>query len=189
MKDKKILYVNACIREESRTDKLAKALLEQLGQYDEINLEEAHIEPLNRERLNHRENLLSKGEYNDESLMLAKQFASADVIVIAAPYWDTSFPAVVKVYLENIYVVGIVSEYDEGGNVHGLCKAEKLYYVTTAGGPYEPEFGYGYIRKLALSRFGIKDTELVFAENLDIVGNNPDEILQAAIDELNKSER
>ncbi len=182
----KILYINSCIREESRTDKLAKALLGKLGQYNEVCLEKTDIKPLNRERLNYRTALLDKGDFTDESFMLAKQFADADVIVISAPYWDTSFPALLKTYIENIYVIGIVTEYGEGGIPHGLCKAEKLYYVTTAGGPYEPEYSYGYIKKLALSRFGIKNVKLIFAENLDIEGNDPDKIIQEAIDGLHQ---
>ena len=38
---------------------------------------------------------------------LASQFQQADEIVIAAPYWDLSFPAILKLYLENIYVTGV----------------------------------------------------------------------------------
>lgn len=44
-----VLYVNSCIREESRTDKLARALLDKLGEYSEVALEELEIKPLNRE--------------------------------------------------------------------------------------------------------------------------------------------
>lgn len=50
---------------------------------------------------------------------------------------DLSFPARLKIYLENIYVTGIVSKYDENGRPRGLCRAERLYYVTTAGGPFD----------------------------------------------------
>ncbi|MGN0989033.1 MAG: NAD(P)H-dependent oxidoreductase [Eubacteriales bacterium] len=32
----------------------------------------------------------------------AKQFESVDVIVIFAPYWNLSFPASLKTYIENI---------------------------------------------------------------------------------------
>lgn len=183
-KQKKILYINSCIREESRTDILAKALLDKLGEYSEITLKNEDIKPLNRERLNNRTDLLAKGDFNDESFKLAKQFADADVIVISAPYWDASFPAILKAYIENIYAIGIVSKYVENGIPQGLCKAEKLYYVTTAGGPYEPEYSYEYIKKIALGSFGIKTTKLIFAENLDIVGNNPEEILKKAIDDI-----
>ena len=45
----------------------------------------------------------------------ARQFAAADKIVIAAPLWDLSFPAQLKVYLENIYVTGIVTKYSDAG--------------------------------------------------------------------------
>ena len=39
----------------------------------------------------------------------------ADTIVIAAPFWDFSFPAALKIYIENIYVTGIVSRYGSDG--------------------------------------------------------------------------
>ena len=105
------------------------------------------------------------------------------MIVIGAPYWDGSFPSSLKAYIENIYVTGIVSEYDDKGGVVGLCKADKLYYVTTAGGPYESEYSYGYIKKLS-GHFGIKNTELIYAENLDIAGNDPETILREAIENI-----
>ncbi len=112
----------------------------------------------------------------------AKQFASADTIVIAAPYWDLSFPALLKTYFENIYITGIVSEYDENGLPHGLCRANELYYVTTAGGPYDPTYSYGYVESLAKNFFGIPTTHLVKAEMLDIVGNDAEEILDREIE-------
>ena len=38
---------------------------------------------------------------------LAKQFAEADEVIIAAPFWDLSFPAALKQYFEQINVLGI----------------------------------------------------------------------------------
>ena len=64
----------------------------------------------------------------------------------------------------------------------GLCKAKELYYVTTAGGPYDPTYSYGYIESLAKNFFGIPATYLVKAEMLDIIGNNADEILEREIE-------
>ncbi len=112
----------------------------------------------------------------------AKQFANADTIIIAAPYWDLSCPAMLKIYIENIYVTGIVSAYDENGMPVGLCKAKELTYVTTAGGPYDPTYSYGYIESLAKNFFGIPETHLVKAEMLDIIGNNAEEILKQEIE-------
>lgn len=130
------LYINCCVREKSRTDRLARAVLEKLGgDFTELRIYDAALKPLDRETLDRRTALIEHGDYNDKLFDYAKQFASADTIVIAAPYWDLSFPAPLKAYFENIYVTGIVSEYDEHGMSRGLCKAQELYYVTTAGGP------------------------------------------------------
>ena len=49
---KKILFVNACVRPQSRTNVLAKYLLDKLdGQTEELDLGKEDIEPLNLERL------------------------------------------------------------------------------------------------------------------------------------------
>ena len=139
---------------------------------------------LDRETLNKRTSLIEQGDYSDPMFDYAKQFASADTIVIAAPYWDLSFPAMLKTYIENIYVTGIVSAYDESGMPVGLCKAKELYYVTTAGGPYDPTYSYGYIESLAKNYFGIPKTHLVKAEMLDIIGNDAEEILNQEVSRI-----
>ncbi len=180
------LYINCCVRGESRTDRLARAVLDKLGgDFTELRLYDEKPQPLNKERLEKRTALIEKGDYSDSIFDYAKQFAKADVIVISAPYWDLSFPAVLKDYIENIYVTGLVSAYGEDGMPVGLCKAKKLIYVTTAGGPYEPKFSYGYIESMAKNFFGIPDTSLVMAEMLDIVGNDAEEILSRTIRDLN----
>ncbi len=177
------LYINCCAREESRTNRLARAVLQKLGgDFTELKLYEANLKPLDRDTMNKRTALIERGDYSDPMFDYAKQFASADTIVIAAPYWDLSFPATLKIYIENIYVTGIVSAYDESGMPVGLCKAKELYYVTTAGGPYDPAYSYGYVESLAKSFFGIPVTHLVKAEMLDIVGNDAEEILRREIE-------
>ena len=177
------LYINCCVREESRTDRLARAVLQKLGgNFTERKLYKETLRPLDKETLKKRTALIESGDYSDRMFDCAKQFASADTIVIAAPYWDLSFPALLKTYFENIYITGIVSEYDENGLPHGLCKANDLYYVTTAGGPYDPTYSYGYVESLAKNFFGIPTTHLVKAEMLDIVGNDAEEILDREIE-------
>lgn len=111
------------------------------------------------------------------------------MIVIAAPFWDLSFPAQLKNYIENIYVTGIVTRYDEKGQPQGLCHARKLYYVTTAGGPYDGRYSYEYLKTLAQDYFGIGEVELVMAQMLDIVGNDPEQILGEAIESLTEKIR
>ena len=66
----------------------------------------------------------------------ARQFAAADKLVIAAPFWDMSFPAILKIYLERISVTDLTFGYSEEGAMVGLCRASKLLYITTRGGNY-----------------------------------------------------
>ncbi len=183
-----ILFLNACVREASRTKTLALAVLEQLdGEVTEVRLSELPLCPLSEERLAERSALIEKGEFSAPLFDPARQFAKADEIVIAAPFWDLSFPSLLKLYVENIYVTGIVSEYDENGLPHGLCRARRLIYVTTAGGPYEPAYSYGYLERLAKGFFGIPDTRLVAAEGLDLIGHDPEKILSEAIRTLREN--
>lgn len=179
------LYINSTIRPDSRTDKIARALLSHLGGgFQEIKLSEEGLIPLDIDRLNRRTRLLEQGLFEDDSLKYARQFAQAKTIVISAPYWDLSFPAILKIYLENIYATGIVSEYDPSGRPRGLCQGDDLYYVVTAGGPYSPDFSYNLIKTMARDYFGIKRTHLISAQMLDVVGFNADGIVKETIDKI-----
>ncbi len=180
-----ILFINACIRKESRTKRLAEALLEKLGgECEELDLSKDKFYPLDAAALEKRNELTAQKRLDDEMFEPARRFASADTVVIAAPYWDMSFPASLKAYIENICVMGIASCYDENGAPKGLCRAKKLYYVTTAGGKYFGEFSYEQIKSLAVFYFGIPEVKLIFAENLDIYGNDPEKILTDAINAI-----
>ena len=179
---KKILYVNACVRKDSRTKWLADHLIAQLdGEVEEVRLEELRFPVTDEPFILRRDRLLAAGDYSDPMFDLARSFAGADLIVVAAPFWDLSFPAALKQYIEQINTVGITFRYTESGEAQGLCKAEKLYYVTTAGGPVASDvYGYGYVKALAQAFYGIPETEMICAEGLDIIGADVDAILQEA---------
>lgn len=176
-----VLFVNGCVRENSRTLELARSVLEHIpDKTDEIRLYPEGPEGLDAEKLCLREQLLATETYDHPMFRFARQFAEADTIVMAAPYWDLAFPAKVRAYLEEITVSGITFRYGADGMPRGLCKAKKLIYVTTAGGPIVKDFGFAYVESLARLFYGISDVFLVKAEGLDIWGNDPDEILEQA---------
>jgi FMN-dependent NADH-azoreductase len=154
-----------------------------MGEFTELYLPSEDLHPLTEEMLIKRTALLENGQLDDPMFQYAKQFAEADKIVISAPFWDGSFPSLLKVYIENIYAVGIVSKYGDDGVPIGLCKADELIYVTTAGGPYIPDFSYGYIDALSRRIFGIPSTRLIKAEMLDVAGMDAEQILSDAIRE------
>ena len=177
-----ILFVNACVRKDSRTRRLAEALLDRLeGEVAEVVLEDISFPLTDEKFLESRDRLIDEKRFDDESFFLARQFAQADTIVIAAPYWDLSFPAALKQYIEHINVLGITFEYTPEGTPRGLCRADRLYYVMTAGGNFVPEeYGYGYVRTLAQSFYGIKDVELIKAVGLDVYGADSEKLLEEA---------
>ena len=185
---KPILYINACVRKESRTRKLAEKLLKKIDKpYEEICLADIPFASVNEEYLNRREHLISIGDVQNPMFSLARQFSEAETIVIAAPFWDLSFPATLKQYLEQINVVGITFKYSEEGIPIGLCRANQLYYVTTAGGYYVPEeFGFGYVKALAQNYYGIQDVRQISAVGLDIINADVNAIMNAAEDRLSE---
>ena len=177
----KILFINACVRPSSRTLELAKHVLSKLsGSTLEVKLYSEELSPLNLEEMELRNISAKSKNFTNSVFNLAKQFASAETIVIAAPYWDLMFPAVLKCYFEKITVNGLTFCYGENGIPQGLCKAKKLIYVTTSGGPIKFNFGYDYVLTLAKGFYGIKNVQLVKAEGLDDYGADVEDIIEKA---------
>lgn len=181
----KILFINACIRPESRTLVLAKRLLSKLsGEVEEVNLEKEQIQPLNTQSLKYRQNLLAAEKFDDPMLRYARQFKEADTIVIAAPYYDLSFPSALKVYLEAVACVGLTFYYDENEVAQTHTRAKRLYYVSTGGGILKKHFGFEYVKALVGEFYHIFDVQGFFAEKLDLLGSDPDAIMKKAIKEI-----
>ena len=182
------LYINACVREESRTKRLAEEVLRTVGgEVCELVLEDIRFPVVNQEYLRKRDALIARSAFDDPLFALARQFAAADRIVIAAPYWDLSFPASLKQYFELINVLGITFLYTDDGYPKGLCRAGELIYVATAGGQFVPhEYGFGYVKALAENFYGIKDVRLIEAGGLDIRGADPEAIMQETIEKIRR---
>ena len=179
---KRLLLINACVRAESRTRFLAEKLLSRWeGEVSEINLEQLALRPLTAETLARRDALLAAGNYADAMFDPARRLVEADAVVIAAPYWDCSFPAAVKVFVEQVMVNGLTFTFTDDGMPHGKCRAKKLWYVSTAGGPViGTNLGFEYIRQVSSLYWGIPEAELIQAECLDLIGADPEAILSAA---------
>ena len=181
-----ILFINACPREGSRTLELARYLLDKTdGSVEELTIFEENLLPLNGKTLALRDKMTANQNFDHPIFKYAKQFATADTIVLAAPFWDLSFPSAVKIWLEYVMAKEITFRYTEEGFPCGLCKAKKLFYISTAGGPVLPaHMGFSYVDGLAKSYFGIPETVLFSAENLDVVGADTAAILTKAKEEI-----
>ena len=105
--ENKVLFINACMRDGSRTKELSRHLLNEIGSdVTEVDLYKENILPISEKDLEKR----NSHDYSESKFDLAKQFANADTIVVAAPFWDLSFPSALKIYFENITVSGITFE-------------------------------------------------------------------------------
>ena len=173
---KKLVFIDACIRkEESRTRRIAQPIVESLARRYEIttiDLTEMPMAPLTPQTYAER----MSGNVPAWAVEAAKTLAEADRIVVAAPFWDMSFPAVVKVFFEQTSLFDITFT-DNGRSCVGLCKCEKVMYITTRGMNIPTgdarEQGSSYLQ--ALSRLWDLGTVLtVAAWNLDY--STPDEL-------------
>ena len=89
------------------------------------------------------------------------------------------YPLILKIYIERITVSDITFRY-ENGCPQGLCKAKRLTYVTTSGGPIFADFGYSYVKTIAKSFYGIEETQSYRAMNLDVDMITAEELLTKA---------
>ena len=185
---KKVLFVDATVRPESRTRELAKYLIQKLrGDVETVRLIEEDIPATCNEILKFRNKCIDSGDYDSKYFRFARQFKEADYIVVAAPYWDLSFPAVLKSYIEAITITGLTFRYNDKGYPEGLCHGKKLYYVTTCGGPFMcPEFSSGYVETMATRMFGVKDFQCIAVENLDVIGVDVDKVMAEARETIDR---
>lgn len=182
----KLLFVNSCIsqrKEASRTKRLADAFLAafQVAHPDwaveTVSPETLlALKPFDPEMLDARDALCAAGAFDGPVHDLARQFQAADAVVVAAPFWDLSYPAALRTYIEYISANGLLYHYEADG-CHGDCKARWLVYLTS-GGDVEREDSVGVIHWRQLSAmFGIPQFDYVFAGGLDLDPGRTEELL------------
>ena len=165
---RKIFYVDACLRTGSNTKKIADAIIAKLAERYEIEtvrLSENTFPIVNNDILNDRANGIVPEEYVE----MAKKLADADRLVIAAPFWDMSFPSALKVFLENMSLFNVTFGSNEK-ECYGLCKAEKVLYITTRGMNVSTgdalEQATPYIKAIG-KLWGLGELHVISAQNMD----------------------
>ena len=174
---KKLVVIDACVRQdESRTRRIAEPVISALSDRYEViryNLPEMEgIVPLDPGLFEER----GHGDVPAWALQAARDIASADSILIAAPFWDMSFPAVLKCFFEQTSLFDVTFT-DNGLTCVGLCKAPKILYITTRGMDIptgDPrEQATPYLKALSIL-WNLGELTVISASNLDY--STPDEI-------------
>lgn len=188
------LIVDCCLRGgESRTAKLRDAFIAALPadvRAQTLVLEEEALCCLTGAHFRQRQRLLEAGALDHPRFRYAHQFAEANVVCVAAPFWDLSFPALLKVYIEQVSVDGITFSAGDEGLV-GLCRGTDLILLTTRGGFYEGdpmEMGSRYLDALH-TFFGFDRYACVAADGLDVDPANAERELERALEKVKELAR
>lgn len=187
----KLLFVDCCISQrgaDSRTRALADAFLKAFqAAHPEAEIETVPpetllaLKPFAPDMLDDRDALAGVKAWDAPVFSLARQFRAADRIAVAAPFWDLSFPAALRTYIEYISANGLTYHYEADG-CHGDCRAERLVYLTS-GGDFEREDSVGVLHWRQLcAMFGVGQFDYVFAGGLDVDPAKAPELLEAACD-------
>lgn len=191
----KLLYINACVRggQLSRTKKISDAFINEIEKNNpEVKIIEKDLMLMNPLFLNYfsfkqREELIQNKNFNHFNFDLANEFAQADKIVIAAPFWEFSYPAILRVYIENVSVAGITFRYENDKSI-GMCKADKMLFITTRGADFSKpenqdlEMGSRHL-KIMCKEFGIDNYYCIAGDGLDLQRADPNKIVDDKIKE------
>jgi FMN-dependent NADH-azoreductase len=188
----KLLYIKSNPKpvDQSITYKMSEAFLEEykaVHKEDEIltlDLYKEGIKPLDNQMIADM-----FGGKDNVMLKYAKQFASFDKFIIAAPMWNLGIPAILKAYFDYVLYVGITFKYTENGPIGLLAnQGKKAVHIVARGGSYsEPqteqyEMGDKYIRTI-LPFMGIVDINTVPCELTNVLqGKNLDIAVNAAVE-------
>ena len=166
-----MLVIGCCLRgEDSATRRYYQAYLEAATpeRVEMVELARLGLRPLDWETLALRDRLSAEGRFDHVLFHLARQFRDAEEILIAAPFWDLSFPSLLKVYLEQVSVAGLTFGYTQEGQCVGHCRARRLLYFSTCGGYVgEEHLGFAYVKALG-AMLGIPECVPYILEGLDI---------------------
>ena len=104
-------------------------------------------------------------EKHDYRLDLINEITGVDEILISTPLWNWSVPSVLKAYIDQIVVTGVL---DNSGN-SGLA-GKKVTFVVAQGGSYKegtPKAGWDYATgylELVAKALGATDVETILVE-------------------------
>ncbi|WP_409271984.1 FMN-dependent NADH-azoreductase [Neobacillus sp. SCS-31] len=200
----KLLYVTATPKTDSKISKgmqLGEAFLDAFKQEQpdveitHMHLYDMDIPIIDMDMLYARAKLsfmgkkmedLSEGERKQITEMhaLADRFIDNDYYVFVSPIWNLGSPAILKTFMDNLFIAGKTFDPDPG-NRHGLLTGRMAIHLQTRGGIYSDgplkdfNFGDQYLTT-ALRFLGMEVLPTVYAEGVDHFPKEVSAIMAAA---------
>ncbi len=187
---KTLLFINACMRGHSlsRTETLAQCYIDTLREHASLRIIERTLSKESFLPLTPKNFSTDTGQpILHRDFAFAKEFAEADLILIAAPFWEFAFPAALACYIEHISVSNITFQYTDKG-LKGLCRAKHMRQLYTSGAFLQDgdNLGAAHLAHLC-GMYGIPDFRCIGAEGLDIEGQDIPALLETAKAEVQKA--
>lgn len=129
----------------------------------------------------------SKAEHMDQ---LTTQFLEADRVIFSAPFWNLSYPPMLKAYIDTICIAGKTFEYTEKGPV-GLVPDKPVLLIEARGGIYskgpgaEMENSQRYLKTI-MNFMGIQNFTPFIIEGLHLDPTKAEDIYQEAEERVKK---
>ena len=123
-----VAVIDSTIRKESRTREILNNVINHYkGEVDfkVYDINEYELIPTNKY------NFDQKGS-EEIYFEISKEISSMDGLIIAAPFWDMTYPALLKVFLEKLSIPNVMF-LDGTKEVVGLSNNKFMLFITTRG--------------------------------------------------------
>lgn len=155
---KKLLFINASPRDESRSAAVARAYLDAAVaatpglEVDTIRLWEEPLPDFDGNRANAKLAIITGQEHSglqktawDEITSIAQRFIAADTYLFAVPMWNGGIPYRLKQYIDIIHQPGLLFGLDPATGYFGLLAGKRavLAYTSGAFSPAAPSPAFG----------------------------------------------
>lgn len=94
--------------------------------------------------------LLKQGDVPEDIAMEQRYITNSDIIWIVFPIWWTSMPAILKGYIDRVFLSGFAYQM-EGDNPKGLLTDKKVIILNSMGMSHEDYKNTGIYRALELT--------------------------------------
>jgi len=196
---KRILFIHSSLfGDDSASTRIAQSLVDQMlddnlgSEVTRIDLAEHALPHLDAEEFKSwtvpaEQRNAEQSALASRSDALIEQLLSHDTLVLAVPMYNLGIPSTLKAWIDRVSRAGKTFSYTSDGPV-GLVKDMQAYLVFARGGMYRNtplDTQTGYLKSV-LGLMGIGVAETIYAEGLNMGGDQREKSLAGALGQVRK---